>query len=77
MQVNMGVLQGGLDAIFRDIFNHFDGMIDKNALNPEEQPVRDALKKYLDQAGPVFQEALKELEKVKAKYEVTKEAQSV
>ncbi len=61
-------LQTMLDDIFEDIYQHFDGMIDADVVYPAEQPLRDALKEFLKTAVPQFDEAIAELEIIKASY---------
>lgn len=59
------VLEQQLLNIFKDIYNHFDGMIDTEEDDPTEKPVRAALKEYFQTAVPRFEELKRDLEKIK------------
>ena len=56
-------------GILKEIYVYFDSIIDNEAKDPSEQPVRSALKEYLKKAAVEFAELQAELKKIKQRYE--------
>ncbi|PIB00158.1 hypothetical protein CB0940_02595 [Cercospora beticola] len=70
-------LEKQISTILEEIWAHFDGMIDPDEQDPGEQPLRDELRGFLEQAVPAFEAFREGLSRINQKKKTSVKTEEV